>query len=170
MKLIQAMKKLKDLNIKADDLRKKVAINCANLTIETPVYADTTVKINEWLQGHSDILKEILELRVAIQKTNVATNVTIELGGKQVTKTVAEWIHRRRDLAALEQSMWAVLGDRGLKEQNVQTSAAGPVTEVRIRRYFDPAVRDEKLELFRSEPSVIDGTLEIVNAVTELAQ
>jgi hypothetical protein len=144
VKLIEAMKKLKDLNVKAEDLRKKVALNCADLSLETPLYgADQKATVDGWIQAHSDLLQEILRLRVAIQRTNLATPVTIELGGKQVSKSIAEWIHRRRDLAKLDMGMWATLGDRGLKEQNVQTSPGGPVTEVRIRRYYDPALRDK---------------------------
>src|SRR5882672_7662203 len=99
MKLIQAMKKLKDLNAKAEDLRKKVSQNCADLSIETPMYKDQATTVEGWIQAHGDILKEILSLRVAIQRTNLSTPVTVELDGKQVTKSIAEWIHRRRDLA-----------------------------------------------------------------------
>lgn len=171
MKLIEAMKKLKDMNVKAEDLRKKVSANCADLSIETPLYgADQKATVDGWIQAHSDLMQEILKLRVAIQRTNLSTNVTIEIGGKQVTKSIAEWIHRRRDLAKLDMQMWACLGDRNLKEQNVQTSPGGPVTEIRIRRYYDPTQRDAKLELYRSEPSVIDATLEVSNAVTDLIQ
>jgi len=170
MKLIQAMKQLKDLAIKAEDLRGKVAKFCADLTMETPTYPDQRKQVSDWLQSHGDILKETLRLRVAIQRTNLATPVTIELDGKQVTKCIAEWIHRRRDLAKLEMDSWSKLTDRNLKEQNVQTTPGGPVTEIRIRRHYDPAQRDAKMELYRSEPSVIDSTLEVVNATTELAE
>lgn len=170
MKLIQAMKKLKDLNAKAEDIRVKVAQYCADLTIETPMYADQRGKVSEWIQAHGDILKEILSLRVAIQRTNLATSVTIELDGKQVTKSVAEWIHRRRDLAKLDLEIWNKLGDRNLKEQNIQTGPGQPITEVRIRRYFDPVERDRKREIYRTEPSVIDATLEVVNATTDLLE
>src|ERR1700679_468840 len=96
------MKRLKDLNTKAEDLRKKVVQHSADLTIETPVYADQRRQASEWIQSHSDILKEILHLRVAMQRTNIATPVSIELDGKHVTKSIAEWIHRRRDLAKLD--------------------------------------------------------------------
>lgn len=170
MKLIQAMKQLKDLAIKAEDLRGKVAKYSADLTMETPTYPDQRKQVSEWLQAHGDILKEVLRLRVAIQRTNLATPVTIELDGKQVTKSIAEWIHRRRDLAKLEMDSWAKLTDRNLKEQNVQTTPGGPITEIRIRRHYDPAVRDAKMELYRSEPSIIDSTLEVVNATTDLAE
>lgn len=171
MKLIEAMKKLKDLNVKAEDLRKKVSMNCADLTIETPLYgADQKATVDGWIQAHSDLLKEILRLRLAIQRTNLSTSVVIQIDGKAVSKSIAEWIHRRRDLAKLEMDMWAKLGDRGLKEQNLQTAPGGPVTEVRLRRYYDPAQRDAKLELYRSEPSIIDATLEVSNAVTDLIE
>jgi hypothetical protein len=170
MKLIQAMKKLKDLNAKAEDLRKKVQMHSADLTIENPVYPDQRRQIGEWIQAHSDVLKEILHLRVGIQRTNIATEVAIEIGGKHVTKSIAEWIHRRRDLAKLELAVWQMLTDRNLKEQNIQTAPGGAVTEVRIRRYYDPSERDAKLELYRTEPSVIDAALETVNATTDILE
>ena len=168
MKIIEGMKKIKELQIKAEDLRKKVATYCADQSHETPIYGkDQAEKIKEWVQSHGDILKEILGLRVAIQRTNIQTSVTIELDGKQVQKSIAEWIHRRRDLAGLELALWTGIGDRGLREGIVKTST-GETMEVKIRRYYDPSERDKRMELYRSEPSVIDRTLEVTNAVTEL--
>ncbi len=168
MKIIEAMKLIKELQIKAEDLRKKVGENCANLDFETPAYPNQQVQVSEWMQAHGDLNKEILKLRFAIQRTNIVTVVEIELGGKRVAKTIAEWIHRRRDLAKADQSMWSLLGDRGLKEQYVQTAAGGPVTQIKIRRYFDPIQRDRMIDLYRSEPGIIDRTLEVTNATTEL--
>lgn len=167
MKLIEAMKKLKDLGIKAADLQAKVAANCANLDIETPLYPDPKSQVSEWIQAHSDILKEMLRLRVAIQRTNLETLVTIELNSVQVTKSIAEWIHRRRDLAKLEMDIWAKLGDRGLKDGGFQQST-GEVRPVKVLRWFDPKERDLRVDLYRVEPSKIDATLEVVNAVTDL--
>lgn len=170
MKLIQAMKQLKDLAVKADDLRKKIGATSADLDFETPLYPDPKARIEEWLQAHSDILKEILRLRVAIQRTNLATSVTIELEGVHVTKSIAEWIHRRRDLAGMEMVAWEKLTDRGLKEQvQVQQSTGGTMT-IKIRRYYDPQRRDVKITAYRSEPSIIDGVLETTNAVTDLIE
>lgn len=168
MKLIEAMKKIKDLTVKAADLQSKVAAHCANLDIETPLYADPKSQVAEWIQAHHDILKEILALRVGIQRTNLATSVTIELGGKQVSKSIAEWIHRRRDLAKAEMEMWAKLGDRGLREGAIQQSTGAEPRPVKIVRHFDPKQRDAAIDVYRSEPSKIDGVLEVVNAVTEL--
>lgn len=170
MKLIQAMKQIKDLQRKAEDLRGKIGVHCAHLSYETPTYGDKQAQqVAEWLQAHADILKEILRLRVAVQKTNLVTQVTIELGGVQVVKTLAEWIHRRRDLAKLDMDAWSKLTDRGLRE-GIGKNSLGELLEAKIVRNFDPAGRDRKLELYRSEPSIVDATLEVVNAVTDLAE
>jgi hypothetical protein len=168
MKIIEAMKQIKDLQRKAEDLRGKVSKHCANLSYETPTYAgDQRATVDGWLQAHRDIVQEILRLRFAIQRTNIATTVTINVGGRVVSKTIAEWVHRRRDLAAVDAAMMMQLGDRGLKESRVRDSQ-GNEQVVTIVRYFDPVSRDRLLEEFRSEPLVIDSTLEVTNAITDL--
>lgn len=174
MKIIEAMKQIKDLQVKAEDLRKKVALYCTDMDYETPVYGteqDQRNQLESWIQAHHDILKEILQLRVAIQKTNIATPVEIQLSGHAVKKTLAEWIHRRRDLAKEEQEMWAGLGrkESQMREGTIATST-GEKREAKIRRYYDPATRDSRIDVFRSEPNKIDATLEVVNAVTDLVE
>ena len=172
MKLIEAMKQIKELKIKAEDLRNKVKQHSADLDFETPVYKDQARQVKEWIQSHSDVLKEILKLRIMVQRTNLATDVDIQLNGKAVRKTIAEWIHRRRDLANEETSMWLSLTDKGLKEGNVlpSTTPGLPPTPVRLRRYYDPAERDKNIEIYRTEPGVIDRTLEVVNATTDVIE
>lgn len=170
-KLIEAMKLIKELQVKREDLVAKVKQHCSDLDFETPLYAEPKKQVAEWIQSHSDVCKEILRLRTAVQKTNVATKVTIELGGKSVVKSIAEWIHRRRDLAGFELAMWSALGDRNLREGAMPSSQpGGQPREVKIRRYFDPLERDKNIELYRSEPSIIDRTLEVSNAVTDLVE
>lgn len=169
MKIIEAMKKIKNLEEKAVDLQKKVALHCADLSYEQPVYPDQKQVVAGWIQAQHDLLKECEKLRVAIQKTNLNTPVTIELDGVQVTKSIAEWVLRRRLYAKMEEGIWNSLNDRGLKE-GITDGTAGQKIEVKIRRYFDPVLRDEKRELYRSEPSVIDSTLEVVNAVIDLIE
>jgi len=172
MKLIQAMKQVKDLARKSDDLKAKVKQFCADMSFETPVYGSQdlqTKQIQEWIQAHSDILKEMLRLRVAIQRTNLDTQVTVTLGDKDVTKSIAEWIHRRRDLATNEMQMWQMLTDRNLKDGQTQ-STTGQIVEMKVRRYFDPATKDKKVELYRSEPHMIDSTLEVINATVDLIE
>jgi hypothetical protein len=170
MKIIEAMKLIKELSQKRDDLVIKVKDHCADLDYQTPLYPDPNGQIQKWIQAHSDICKEILQLRTRIQKTNLATTVTIVLDGKEITKTIAEWIHRRKDLAGNELTIWSALNDRGLKEGMLPGPPGKEAVQVKIRRYFDPVQRDRKIELFRSEPGIIDRNLEVINAITDVIQ
>lgn len=169
MKIIEALKQTKDLQRKAADLVGKIGQHSAYMNFETPVYPDQKLQVSQWVQAHSDIIKEILRLRVALQKTNILTKATIELEGKQVEKTIAEWIHRRRDLAGLESAAWKKLTDKNLKEGTAQNTM-GQQVPVQIVRCYDPAERDRRLAELDSEPSIIDGKLEIVNAITDLLE
>jgi hypothetical protein len=174
MKLIQAMKQVKSLLVKADDLRTKIAAHSAHLSIETPVYKEQATIIQGWLQSHEDLMQEIAKLKVAITRTNLVTNVTIELGEKQVTKSIAEWIVRRGDssdkkgTAMLDLQAWKALTDRNLREGQVPSSSGGPTTPVTIVRCYDPIKRDQKVALYQSEPQTIDATLEVANAITDV--
>lgn len=167
MKLIEAMKLVKELKRKSDDLVQKITVHCAQLNVETPLYPDQKAQVAEWLQAHGDIQKEIEQLRCAVQKTNLATPVSIELGGKTVNKSIAAWIHRRRELAGEQNKAWGALTDRNLREGLMKNSQE-QVVEVKIVRHYEPRERDEMVAMFREEPSVIDRTLEVVNAVTDL--
>lgn len=169
MKLIEGLKQIKDLSRKADDLQEKITQHSAHLNVETPVYADQKGQVREWLQAHSDVLKEMLRLRIAVQRTNLAVEVEIELGGKKVKKTIAEWIHRRRDLAAREMHAWQSLTDKGLKEGFIKESS-GEQREIKIVRCYEPEMRDSMIELYTSEPMIIDSRLEVVNAVSDLIE
>jgi hypothetical protein len=169
MKIIEALKGIKDLNRKAEDLRKLIAVHCADLDYETPRYDDQWGKVQGWIQAHGDIVKEILRLKFCIMKTNIATKVDVELGGKIITKTIAEWIYRRKDLAKLDLQCWNQLGDRNLKEGQIPQSD-GSKRDVKIRRYYKSEERDEKISLFKSEPLLIDAKLEVANCVTDLIE
>ena len=173
MKIIEAMKKTKDLYIKANDLRDKIGANSADHDYQTPVYPDQAGMIRGWLQAHSDIIQEIGSLQLAISRTNLSTSVTITLGDKQVTKTIAEWLYRRgpkdkKGTASLDLAAWSKLTDRNLKEGAVELVRGNEPIVVKIRRYFDPIQRDKMIELYRSEPSLIDAALEVANATTDL--
>ncbi len=169
MKIIEALKLVKDLQRKAEDIRKKVRQHAAHLSNEKPVYEEQDKQVKEWIQSYQDLVKEILQLRVAIQKTNLATEVAIQLNGQAVTKSIAEWIHRRRDLASMDQTIWAALTDRGLREGQI-TQSTGEKVDVTIKRYYNPAERDKKVEAYISEPNLIDARLEITNATTDLVE
>lgn len=168
MKIIEAMKTVKYNKEKIQDLQVKISGTCANLSHETPVYGTNTHEmIMSWTQTCDDLSQESIRLLCAIQRTNLATPVTIKLGEKQVTKTIAEWVWRRREYATVDLKTWQQQNDRGLKE-GFMNSSTGTPTEVKIVRHFDPVKRDQMLAMYKQEPSLIDSTLEVINATTDL--
>lgn len=168
MKIIEAMKKVKQNKEKIADLQGKISQVCANLSHETPLYgAETGTKVREWLQSCQDLSQENVKLLCSISKTNLATSVTIELGGKSVTKSIAEWVWRRREYANIDLLTFSKLTDRGLKEGQGNTSTGVPF-EVKIVRHYDPSQRDAAMAMYKAEPHQIDAALEVVNATTDL--
>jgi hypothetical protein len=169
MKIIEAMKKIKDLQRKSEDLRRKIGQNSAKLSIEKSSYENPSGKISEWIQAVQDISKEVLRLRIAIQKTNLETMVEIELGDKLVTKCIAEWIHRRRDLALADCYAWKQLTDKGLKPQIVNSGQENE-TKIEVDLFFSQEEKDEMIERYTAEPHAIDSKLEVVNCVTDIIE
>lgn len=167
MKIIEAMKRVKANKEKIADLHNKIAQHSAHLSFETPVYPDQEGKINEWLQSCFDTAQENIRLLTAIQRTNMSTPVTIELGEKRVTKNIAEWVWRRREYAGIDLQTFQKLTDRGLKEGKLPTTT-GVAQDVTIKRYYDPEARDKALAIFQREPHEIDAALEVINATTDL--
>lgn len=167
MKLIEALKKAKDLARKHADIVQKISQYCADMDFEQPVYPDQKGQITAWLQSCADISQEIGKLKYQIQVTNVQTKVPIVIGDNTITKSIAEWIVRRKELAGYDSTAWQALTNRNLKAGRVQQTSGAPL-DVKPRLYFDPVLRDKKVEEFRSEPSLIDARLEVINATTDL--
>jgi len=175
MKIIEGLKKIKDLQRKADDIKAKVGQFCADIETEVPAYGTPeaqTKQIAEWLQSHRDIIKEIESLRIRIQKTNLAVEVAVEVSENvRVVKSIAAWIHRRKDLAKSEAQCWAILSNRNLQAKPYKKSITDEAVNVaNVRKYYDQKERDKKVEEYTSEPSRIDATLEVTNATTDLLE
>lgn len=169
MKLIEAMKQRKDLQKKAEDLRQKIGQYSAHSSIESPVYGtEQGAIVKGWVQAHQDIVKQMRNLSIAIQKTNLTTKVSMTIAGETVELSVAEWILRRRELAGMEAAVWNAMNDRQVKTGTILASDGKTQQAVQVIRYYDPVQRDKMVDAFTHEPSQIDARLEVVNATTEL--
>jgi hypothetical protein len=169
MKAIEALKQLKYLVKKADDLQTKIGANSADMEFDQPLAPDMKAKVSEWLQAHTDICREIGRLRYRLQKTNVMTSLTINLNGVDVTKSMFEWIQRRKDLAKMELRAWEKLTDRNLRDGQYQQTN-GQTSIMKMRRYYDPQEKERKINLLTGEPVQIDAALEIANCSTDLLE
>ena len=169
MKIIEALKKIKYLSKKCEDYRAKISKSSADMDFDTPEYPDMKSKVSEWVQGHGDMIKEICNLKFRIQKTNVHQTVTINLNNNAVTKTIYEWIQRRREFCSLEQKAWESLTDRSLSDKQFQQTN-GSVSTLKMRRYYDPAEKAKMVDQLKYEPVAIDSALEIANCTIDLEE
>lgn len=175
MLLIEALKERKRQLRKAEDLRDKLKEYCADVEIQEPTYGteqDQRNKIQEWIQGHRDCVRNVADLTMAISRTNLETDMTVRIGEKRVTKPVAYWVIRRTEkLAEAEIAAFSNLSDKGMPEKGglkVNTPTGSDTIIVKRRLYFDPAQRDVEIDWLREEISHIDAGLEVVNATTEV--
>lgn len=166
MKLIEALKTVKLNEKKIADFQERIRRNSARLSNETSPYDDPTKQVTEWVQTCIDLNRSNTDLIHRIHKTNSSTTVPITIGGKQVFRTIDEWIHRRTH-ADTDRRTMLMLTDRNLREGSVEQSN-GERVEVSIVRHYDAAARDQQLEILMEEPTLIDSQLEIVNAITDL--
>ena len=166
MKIIQAMKLIKTLLGECQEIRVQIAQYCAYPNLEDPVYNDQSEQIDRWLQAHKDKLQKVLELRIGIQRANLATMVSIN----GTERCIAAWRHRRRDLAELERQGWGQLSDRGIREGSMKNSQTQENVMVKIVRCYDPEKRDKMKSALAHEASIIDSELEVVNAVTDIVE
>lgn len=169
MKIIEALKKVKHDREKIVDLQRLINKNAARMESEKPEYEDQKKRVAEWIQSIEDTNHNISKLLTHIQKTNLLTTVTIDIGGKQVQKTIAEWIIRRREGVDVDLRTGIALSVGKLIPKPI-TDSEGKVTIDQVVVNFDPKRRDESLAILREEKYLIDSALEIVNATTDLVE
>lgn len=168
MKLIEALKRVKANDEKIEDLREKIQEHCSYNSLSTPVYGEKQPeKVNSWLQSCLDLSQENVSLWCKIQKTNLETDVTIDICGEHVTKSIAAWILRRREYANKDFASVVTLKDNC---RDGVVNIDGNNVKVTVVRCYDPEKRDELKNKYRTELSLIDSALEIANATTDLIE
>lgn len=173
MKIIEGMRLVKENKEKIADLTKKVSQYSANTSFDKPAYGtshgDTKKQITSWLQSIHDLTLNNIKVLNDIAYTNLVTKVDIQLGEVTVTKSIAAWIWRRREYAAMDFKAWQQLTDKGLKPGFAQNSSPGvEPMKIEVVLNYDTAEKDAKLALYHSEAHRINSTLEVVNATTDL--
>lgn len=167
MKVVEGMKKLKIVE-------KKMRSNCQNITryasmvnTERPLF-ETEVKqekeVKSLVQSNVDLMKEALELKKKIERTNLETAVRI--GGESYTISDLLFIHHR--MGELMLSTFYSMNDT---EGNKRLRNAPPSTEGRtpqVVRMYKEETRNEGLKKWQELLDNITMRLEVINATTDL--
>lgn len=169
MKLIEGLKTLKLHQKKIVEIQALIALNSARKSIEKSAYKDPTAQVAAWIASSESHNFEAERLTRRIQLTNLSTQVTVTLNGQAITKSISEWVYRRRYGAPNALKTYRMLTDRNLKPE-VMKQNDGSLLEIDVVRHFDSEHRDKMLSLYHDEPTIIDMALEIVNATTDLME
>lgn len=170
MKLIEALKRLKMNRKKVTDLAALIKGNIEHMDGEKTKYSNPKLHVESWVQSIKDISLENEKLLARIQKTNLETPVSITLpDGKIVTKSISEWICRRREGIDFEELSYRSMRYT-LKDKAESNPVTGELMVNKVVHNFEASVKDQRLMHLSEEPLIIDSALEIVNATTDLME
>lgn len=159
MKIIEALKTTKANKAKVTDLIAKIKANSAILSNQTSPYGGVTtatLQVSGWVDSIRQILRDNEALTNRVHRTNNSVQVSIDIGGDVITKSIDEWLTRRNGNIDLQAMSLSALTDRGLKEEFV-AQPDGTRQAVTLVRHFDARVRDEFLASLASEKAIVDN-------------
>jgi hypothetical protein len=130
--------------------------------------------VTEELASISDLEENLVKIRVAIQKKNLEVSLTLE----GTTRTIAEWLIWRRDVAPGTSNFKAVLSNsisvaRNKLESEVKQATARAVEGQAVKEVNLVVHLDEKALAASSERlgvilGNLDGKLSVFNATTSI--
>lgn len=169
MKIIEAMKELKLLEKRIELNNSILGKYNSRLSISMPEFKtdeDQKAKVAESIQSNEDIVTRYLKLKSDIEYTNLM--VRIEYGGK--TYSLSELLTMKRKGLGFLNSTY-----KSLDSSKTEVAVRGIKTtesakEVTVVKYYDEAMKMNKLREIQDMLYHMDGRLEVVNATTELME
>lgn len=166
MKIIEALKELPVLEKRIARNNEQIKEYAGLPSWETSPFGGAglqTDKVQSLVQSNLDLIDRHSKLTLALAITN--TQVKVDIGGE--VKTITEWIAFRRKTYALMKSTFDSLDVSAAIER-----AGRPKVEltegVKVERMFSEENKLKSLERIRAIRDLVDGTLEVVNATTDL--
>lgn len=167
MKIIEALKKIKLNEKKIEQVTLLMNKFSAKMENENfPYDKEPIQQMQDWKQSIMSLLRDNEDLLLRIFKTNLNTQVSIELPSGTVTKSISAWMIERDRSTKLVSRMSQTYTDNGLKPKTVEEDGVLKVIQVELA--YNPESVDKLRADLLEVPSLIDSALEIVNATTEL--
>jgi hypothetical protein len=170
MKLIEGMKKLRLIEKKMDQNAVRIGEYASSLSTEKPHFESEDKQRKEvcsLIQANEDLVKEYLKLKLAIERTNLLTEV--ELEGN--TYKISELLAIRRKLAhGMINTLNQLTDAAGRAKLSMYGSRIGSSGEKGpyVVRFYDEKEKNEQLRKWQDLYEAIDIRLETINATTEL--
>lgn len=165
MKLIEAMKELKLIIKKMESNNEQVVKLSSILSNEKPLVGssieDQKKEVNALIQSNEDLFDNYLKLKLAIEKTNTTTSVTIN----DKTLTITEWLTFRRN-ASEASRIYLLVNTSAAQGRLSRINNSDKTIEV-LPCFDEKIINTKKMEMI-DILGKIDWTLEVVNATTDL--
>lgn len=171
MKIIEALKNLKTIEKRMEANCGKIAQYCSYISCETPVFETEQrqrQEVESLIQANGDLQKEYLRLKVAIERSNIETNVFVS--GKNYK--ISELITIRRGLGTFMRKTYESLnpGPSVNKITAVYRSGMDATNPPRIIQLYKETEKNERMKEIEELLASIDAALEITNATTDLVE
>lgn len=172
MTITEALAELKTLAKRVEKKQQFVSDYLFRLSpLRDPFEKDggSVVAVTAALQSLSDLEARQVALRLAITNANLAVDITVE----GITKTIAEWLVWRREVAPGRQKFLqglkgTILGGRRRYRQEQDKGATkpggDPLTEADMIVHLDEQALNREIEQLETVLGQLDGQLSLKNA------
>lgn len=119
-------------------------------------------------QSIGDLEQRAVDIRMAINKANENTSIAVE----GITRTIAEWLIWRRDVAPGHQRFLGSMNQaiqsmrREAQQKGIQIASGDTATDTDIHVNIDEYALAEEIELLETIFETLDGQLSLKNATT----
>jgi len=121
------------------------------------------INIRKSVQGITDLYKRWVTIRLAIQKVNYETQLTI----KGQSMSIAQWLIWRREVSQHLKGFWDSLADQiNKRTQYTYTTVTGSKEILSAIVSYPASAITEERELLESVLGELDGQLSLKNATT----
>lgn len=162
MKIIEGMKELKTIERRMAKNSEKITEYASSLDSERLIFEsekEQRKEVASLVQANEDLMVHYLELKAAIERTNLGTDVDIE--GK--VYTIASLLVIQRRMAQFMNNTYRALNDsKGRALSRGRNDASKVVT------FYDEKAKNEGLEHWENLYERANSRLEVVNATTDL--
>lgn len=166
MTIIEALKKIKNLEKKIARQNGEITSYASKLSSEKPSFESDAVqkkKVEELVQSNLDCIKEMLQLKQSVERTNLGTILTIS----GHTASLSEHLHLKRKFSSLQISVLKALNTSAADMRMIRATPSkdNPVV---VERMFDEAKRNDSQKKIFDYLGALDEQIEVINATTYL--
>jgi hypothetical protein len=160
------MKSMRIVEKKMNRNREYIERYASIINTEKPYFeteAEQKKEVNKYIQANLDLFKKYLELKRAVEVTNLNTIITVE----GYTGSISEILVIKRKLAKMMEATYSSLNDVRAERMKAHTPPVDGKPP-HVVRLYDEKVKNESIRYWQDLYSGIDARLEVINATTDI--